>query len=42
MAVKIQAVKPDYEISNGAGLNDCQDVIILLVLQDRLRKFDHA
>ena len=42
VAVKIQAVKPDYEISNGACLNDCQDVIILLVLQERLRKFDHA
>lgn len=35
MAVEMRAVKPDYEISNEAsGLDDYQDVIILLGLQE--------
>lgn len=42
MAAEMRAVKPDYEISSGACLDDYQDVIILLVLQERLGKFDHA
>lgn len=35
MLVEMRAVKPDYKISNeGSGLDDCQDVIILLRLQE--------
>lgn len=35
MAVEMRAVKPDYEISNeDSGLDDYQDVIVLLGLQE--------